>query len=214
MQTNIYNTYLFDFDGTLVDSMPTFADVMLRILDEEGIARPDGIIRTITPLGYGGSADYFITLGASSTKEELLARMHAYAYEEYAHRIPFKEGVEQALRALKARGASLNILTASPHTVLDVTLKRLGIYDLFDHIWSCEDFHTTKSDPEIYRMAADALGVAPNEYIFVDDNLGAVRTAKSAGVITYGIYDPSSEEYETEIRKCTDAYLYTLTDLL
>ena len=63
-------------------------------------------------------------------------------------------------------------------------------------------------------MAAQALGVATSEYIFVDDNLGAVRTAKGAGVVTYGIYDPSSEEYETEIRKCTDAYLRTLTDLL
>ena len=32
-----YNTYLFDFDGTLVDSMPSFISVMLRILDENGI---------------------------------------------------------------------------------------------------------------------------------------------------------------------------------
>ena len=214
METKIYNSYLFDFDGTLVDSMPTFAAVMLRILDEEGIARPEGIVRTITPLGYIGTADYFISLGSSATREELLSRMHAYAYEEYANSIPLKAGVDEALRALKARGASLNILTASPHAVLDVTLRRLGIYELFDHVWSCEDFQTTKSNPEIYKMAAKELGVAPDEYIFVDDNLGAVRTAKRAGVVTFGIYDPSSEEQADEIRASADGYLRLLTDLL
>ena len=38
---------IFDFDGTLVDSMPTFASTMLRILDENGIAYGDDIIKTI-----------------------------------------------------------------------------------------------------------------------------------------------------------------------
>ena len=214
MQIKIYNTYLFDFDGTLVDSMPTFAEVMLRILDEEGIAPPDGVVKIITPLGYGGTADYFVSLGAGSSREELLARMNAYAYEEYAYHIPLKAGVKEALLALKERGASLNILTASPHRVLDVTLARLGIRELFDHIWSCDDFATTKADPEIYKKAAERLGVLPSEYVFIDDNLGAVRTAHGAGIPTYGIYDASSAEYEAEIRESADAYLRLLSDLL
>lgn len=44
-------TYLFDFDGTLVDSMPSFVSTMLRILDENGISYGEDIIKTITPLG-------------------------------------------------------------------------------------------------------------------------------------------------------------------
>ena len=56
-------TYLFDFDGTLVDSMPTFASVMLRILDEHNIKYDSDIVKTITPLGYKGTAEYFISLG-------------------------------------------------------------------------------------------------------------------------------------------------------
>lgn len=214
MQTKIYNTYLFDFDGTLVDSMPTFADVMIRILGEEGLTQPDGFVKIITPLGYGGTADYLISLGSASSREDLLARMQAYAYEEYAHRIPLKKGVREALEQLKARGASLNILTASPHSVLDVTLARLGICDMFEHVWSSDDFNTTKANPEIYKMAAERLGVLPSEYVFVDDNLGALRTARAAGVAAYGIYDDSSADYIDEIRESADAYLYLLTDLL
>ena len=39
--------YLFDFDGTLVDSMPTFVSVMLRILDEYGIAHDENTVRIV-----------------------------------------------------------------------------------------------------------------------------------------------------------------------
>ena len=58
MTTKIYKYYLFDFDGTLVDSMPYYAKAMLQILDENGISYPEDIVKTITPLGYGGTADY------------------------------------------------------------------------------------------------------------------------------------------------------------
>ena len=42
-------TFLFDFDGTLVDSMPSYVSVMLRILDEEGIPYGKDIVKIITP---------------------------------------------------------------------------------------------------------------------------------------------------------------------
>ena len=209
------NTYLFDFDGTLVDSMPTFVGVMKRILDENGIPYGEDLVKIITPLGYAGTAKYYVeTLGVPKTPEELIATMHAYAVEAYTHDVEAKEGVVETLRAMKARGDSLSVLTASPHAALDPCLKRLGIYDLFTYVWSCEDFGTTKSDPAIYRMAAERLGVSVDDVIFVDDNLGADQTAKAAGMVVYGIYDPSSAEYEEEIRQATDGYARVFPELL
>ena len=55
-----YKTYLFDFDGTLVDSMPSYISVMLRILDENDVAYGKDIIKIITPLGYLGTAKYYV----------------------------------------------------------------------------------------------------------------------------------------------------------
>ena len=207
-------TYLFDFDGTLVDSMPTFVSVMLRILDEDGIKHPDGVVKTITPLGYGGTAKYFISLGLKLSLEEATAKMNAYALDAYENRIGEKPNVISTLKALKARGDSLNVLTASPHAMLDPCLKRLGILGLFDNVWSCDDFGTTKADPEIYRMAAEKLGVPTEEVIFLDDNLGADKTAKSAGMTVYGVFDPSSAEFEDEIRASCDRYIRNFKELL
>ncbi len=208
------NTYLFDFDGTLVDSMPTYVSVMLRILDEFGISYGKEIVKIITPLGYQGTAEYYRTLGVPQTTEELVERMNCYAREEYAHIIPAKEGVIETLQEMKARGDRLNVLTASPHTMLDPCLKRLGIWELFDHVWSCDDFATTKADPEIYQRAAEAIGAPVEKIIFVDDNINAVKTAKQAGMISYGIYDDSSAEYAEEMKSSSHRYVKTFAELL
>ena len=206
-------TYLFDFDGTLVDSMPSFAAVMLRILDEYGISYGDDIVKIITPLGYQGTARYFRTLGISASEEELIEKMNRYAYEDYAYRIRAKETVPEALRALRAAGASLNVLTASPHAALDPCLKRLGLWDLFDYVWSCDDFSTTKADPDIYVRAAARIGVPVCDVVFVDDNVNAVKTAACAGMRAYGIYDPSSADYVDEMKTVSERYLQTLSEL-
>lgn len=206
--------YLFDFDGTLVDSMPTFVSVMLRILDENNIKYDDDIIKIITPLGYQGTAEYYRTLGISAPTNELVNLMHEYAKEAYAYKIDAKDGVVSTLKELKRRGAGLNILTASPHTMLDPCLIRLGIWDLFDNVWSCEDFMTTKSNPEIYKMAAERIGAPVEEIIFIDDNLNAVKTAKLAGMKAYGIYDKSSSDYVEDIKKAAHKYIRSLSELL
>ena len=207
-------TFLFDFDGTLVDSMPIYGAMMLRILDEQGVAYASDILKIITPLGYVGTARYFREMGVALSESELVALMHRYAVEDYTYRVPEKRGVVETLRIMKARGYSLNVLTASPHAALDPCLKRLGVFELFDHVWSCEDFGTTKSDPEIYRMAAKQMGVPVEQVIFVDDNYNADKTAKEAGMVVWGIYDASSEDYVEEMKKIDDGFAYEFEELL
>ena len=208
-----YKTYLFDFDGTLVDSMPTFVSVMLRILDENSIKYDEGIVKIITPLGYEGTAEYFKKMGLSLPKDEIIRLMDEYAYNEYAHTIQAKAHVISVLKELKSEGADLNILTASPHRVLDVCLKRLGIYDLFNNVWSCDDFGTTKADPDIYVMAAEKLGQPVESILFLDDNYNADKTAKTAGMKVCGVFDASSADYADDIKGVSDYYIYDFSEL-
>ena len=206
--------YLFDFDGTLVDSMPDYCGAMLRILDEQGITYGSDIVKIITPLGVSGTADYFIGMGVKLPKEELITTMGKYLLEAYTYRIPAKDHVPEVLRTLKENGASLNVLTASPHLTLDVCLKRLELYDLFDNVWSCDDFATTKSNPEIYKMAAERMGTTVDRVLFLDDNLNADKAAKAAGMPVCGVFDESSREYVDEMKAATDFYIYDFTELL
>ena len=108
----------------------------------------------------------------------------------------------------------MNVLTASPHITLDACLKRLGIFDLFDNVWSCDDFATTKADPEIYVKAAEKMNTTVNKVLFLDDNLNADTVAKSAGMLVCGVYDESSKDYTDQIKSATDFYIYDFKELL
>lgn len=206
-------TYLFDFDGTLVDSMPVFIASMLQILSDEGISYDQSIVSVITPLGMEGTAEYYKKLGINKTKSELIASMKAYMKDAYMHTIPAKKHVESVLHVLKEQGCHLNVLTASPHDTLDPCLKRLGLFDLFDHVWSCDDFHTTKADPDIYKQAADKIGKPVHEILFLDDNIHALTTAKQAGMQVCGVYDASSKDIIQQIKKASDHFIYDFSEL-
>jgi thiamine-phosphate pyrophosphorylase len=206
---------VFDFDGTLVDSMPTWGGKMIRILKEEGVSYPENIIEIIVPLGDVGAARYFIeTLKVSASMESLLHRMDAYALPKYQNEIPEKEGVSEVLRALKARGHRLFVLTASPHRMLDPCLARLGLTPLFDGVFSCDDFSTTKADPEIYDRLSAHIGSTKKNLVFFDDNLGACKTAIRAGVQTVGVYDDSGKAAFDTLKTVASACVRSLSEIL
>ena len=134
--------------------------------------------------------------------------------DAYFNTIPAKPNVISTLKELKNRGASLNVLTASPHITLDACLKRLGMWELFDNIWSCDDFNTTKADPNIYIMAAAKMQTAVDNVLFLDDNIDADKTAKKAGMLVCGVYDESSKDYVQQMKAATDFYIYDFIELL
>lgn len=207
-------TYLFDFDGTLMDSMERWGYTVLQVLREQGLQESEGILRTLTPLGYVGSARLYKEMGAADSVEQMVERMKELAAYEYAHNVYAKAGVKDYLQRLKAEGASLNILTASPHTSVDPCLAHNGMPELFDNIWTVDDFALTKSQPEIYHAAAERLGCGVEEILFFDDNIIALQTAQKAGCVTVGVYDASSAGDTPAIRETVDTYIQSFEELL
>ncbi|MBQ7924176.1 MAG: HAD family phosphatase [Clostridia bacterium] len=208
-------TYIFDFDGTLVDSMTPAVKVLLGYLDERGVKYPDDIIKTIIPLGYRGIADYYVSeFGLKETPKEVYATIVERLEGVYANDVMPKPEVEKTVAELKARGASLSILTASPHEFLDPCVKRLGWEKYFDNLWSSEDFNMKKSEPFIFIEAAKRLGKQPCECYMVDDNVKALFSAKQAGLKTIAVYDSYSKEYESEMRSFADKYVVVFNEIL
>lgn len=208
-----HSTYLFDFDGVLVDSMPIFVSVMLRFLDESNIKYGDDVIKTITPLGYRGTVKYLKGLGVPYSEDEMIIMAKKSAFNEYLYNIPAKKYVCEILSELKNDGAELNILSASPHIVIDVCLERLGIKDLFSNILSTDDFGRRKNEPDIYVEALQRLGKGVDEVLFLDDNINALKAAKEAGLKICGVFDSSSADCESDIRAFADYYIYDFSEL-
>lgn len=206
---------LFDFDGTLMDSMPAWAGKMLHLLESHGVPCPPGLIRSITPLGDAGAAEYFRReLGFSLPRAQYLRELDDYALPRYRDTILPKAGAAQLLCALRAEGLRLAVLTASPQRMIRPCLARNGLAGAFDRVWSCDDFGLVKSDPAIYLSASAGLGCRPQEAAFFDDNLLAVRTAKAAGLYTVAVYDATSAGDEPALRAAADRYIFSFDELL
>jgi len=206
-------TLIFDFDGTLIDSVPVYGGITKKFLDDNGISYGDDLIEAITPLGYAGTADYLIQLGAKQTREEIrdyyLERIIYY----YSHVIPAKPHAAEAMAELKKKGYCLNVLTASPHFSMDPCIERLKLLEYFDNVWSCEDFGTTKGNPEIYKMAAEKLGVPVKDIYFFDDNIHSLLAAKEAGTHICGVYDEASKDVADDIKEICENYVTDLAEI-
>ena len=206
--------YVFDLDGTLVDSMSYFAAGLLKILDDAGIPYDDTIVDTITPLGYVGSAELFRSMGVEATVEEMVAQMKENLVYEYSNNIKLKPYVGDFLRQLKAQGARLFVLTASPHAVTDICLKNNGVYDLFEQIWSVDDFGMTKSELELFDAVAKKIDCKPQEINYFEDNLTAVTNAALSQYKVYGVLDKQQPEDIEQIKELSDIFVYSYKDLL
>lgn len=210
-----FSTFIFDLDGTLIDSMPIWIEKILCILRKEKIACTEELIKTLTPLGDLGAAQYLKNeLKVNLSIEEMLSIMDEYALPKYKNDISLKPGVLKLLTFLKNKGHSLSILTASPHKMVDPCLKRNKIEKLFDNIWSSDDFGKAKSDPDIYIDVLARLGASAEHTVLFDDNINAIKAAKEAGVHTIGVYDKSAEAFRHEMEETADMYTDSFIDLL
>ena len=206
--------YLFDFDGTLVDSMPTWAGAHIKALTDAGIEVPEGFVQTITPLGNYRASEYTIALGLEISLEDYLKRLSEYLYGEYTTRIVLKPNVKEVLNKLKGEGSHVHVLTASPHLYVDPCLKRLGVYELFEQVWTVDDFGMTKAETAIYTEAARRLGAEIGECVMVDDNFTAIETAQKAGMQTLAVYDASSAVSEPALSRLADRYIHNFKEVL
>lgn len=206
--------WLFDFDGTLVDSMPTWVGIHIQALRDAGIPVPENFVETITPLGNYKASQYTLSLGVPEPLEKYLERVSRVLYKEYTTNIRLKPRVTEFLLQLRAQGVRLQVLTASPHLYVDECLQRHGVYDLFENVWSIDDFGLTKAQPEIYAAAAERLGLDVCDCTMTDDNLTALLAAKKAGMHTAAVYDESAKPSETEKRNLCDCYILDYGEML
>lgn len=203
--------YVFDLDGTLVDSMIPAVNIVLRFLDEHGVSYTPDIVKILTPLGFKGIARYYANeLGVKMSEEEIYAVFQDRLKIAYAKEIALKPNVKEALNRLKRQGVGLNVLTASPHVFTDACLKNNGVYGLFDNVFSSEDFSMLKSDERIYKEVEKRLGLP---FCMVDDSVTVVKTAKKAGFPTVGVYEPFFEDEWAEMQTVADKTICDFSQL-
>ena len=181
-----FDTYLFDLDGTLIDSLELILKSYRHTLKtHKGYAPPDEA--WITGIGTPLRAQLKPFAEDDVEMEQMVStfRDHNILYHEKLVR-PYP-GIRDALTKLKARRVKLGIVTSKIRAGADRGLRQCGLDDLFDVIVAADDLDLHKPDPAPVLMALEKLDASPNHTIFLGDSPFDIEAGRSAGVKTAAV---------------------------
>lgn len=203
---------IFDFDGTLVDSMfiwDTIGDDYLRLLGKEP---HEDLRETFVTHTLEEAAEYYRThYGVTLSVKEIVDGINAMVEGIYRTRVTLKYGVAEYLVQLKDNGTRMCVATVTDRYLVEETLDRLGILQYFSEIFTCAEVGYGKDRPIIYRKALEHLGTTKNETYVFEDSLFALKTAKADGFTTVGVYD-RHENRQDNLKNLADYYIVDFAD--
>lgn len=201
--TRLFGGYIFDLDGTLVDSMPTHYRAWRRALANNGC--PPHIFRWAEFNAHGGMAAHDI-VATLNNRYGLHMPPHYVADEKratYAHllhttKLPIIPDTVHLVEKLRKQSIPCAIGTGSALPGALATLQSAGIAHLFDIIVTPDDVPPGrgKPQPDIFLKAASRMGVAPEDCIVFEDAEPGLRAAQSAGMAFARVAPVSPPEEE------------------
>ena len=207
--------FIFDLDGTLLDSLWVWSEVDEVFLSRRGLPILPDYAQSIAHLGFADAARYTIDrFGLDETPEQLMQEWYDLARAAYRDRVPLKPHAEAFLRKLCAQGEHISAATSSEPELVLPCLDRLGITGLFDNITTIHEVNGDKSSPDIYLLAAERMDIAPTQCAVFEDILRGIQSAKSAGFYTVAVEEPASALDQMEIQKTADRYIRSFAELL
>ncbi len=215
MKLKDFKGAIFDLDGTLLDSMHIWHDVDVEFFRQRNLPLTRDYIEVIKNMHLPAAAVY--TKEKYNLKEsvdEIVDEWLELCANAYLTDVEMKSGVYDYLKMLHSKGIKMAFATASEKVVCEQTLKNHGIFDFFTASAYVSEINIGKTQPDIYFLAAERIGVSPEECIVFEDIIEGIRGAKKGDFITCGVFDKSSAKDEDEIRKTADYYINSFEELL
>ncbi|MFI3114801.1 MAG: HAD family phosphatase [Clostridia bacterium] len=205
--------FIFDLDGTLIDSMQVWKTIGSTYLKNRGITPEDDVDKRIVTYSQEEVAEHFIeTYNIQDDKEFLMEDIFNFVKELLRNNAPPKDGILEFLEA--NRDKKMCIATASDRILTEMSLKTHGMEHYFSEIFTCIEVGAGKDKADIYEIALEHLGTKKEETYVFEDALHAMKTAKNANFRVIGIYDLSAEKDTEEIKQLTDIYIENYSELL
>lgn len=199
---------LIDFDGTLVDSMPFWADLPRSALRQRGIPIPadmDGLIRAMPMWQLAGVlVGRYPELGEEAA---LYAQFMDTMRQNYAERIPVKPGARAFLARMQRKGLPVTLLTATNHGLLDPSLDSYGFTPLLHSVVTDGDVGASKRTGAPFAYCVERFDLAPEELLLLEDCLANLQPALAQGLRCVGIADATMVEDAVAIRECTELFI-------
>ena len=181
-------TVLFDFDGTLGNTIPLILASYRHTIERFGLAPADDA----TILSWIGRTlpDMFTELAGAERAPELMDAYSAWQADNVAAHLAAYPGVDELLVDLAAAGARLGIATSRRRPSAEALLAALGLHEHLPLLVAMEDTPHHKPHAAPLLLAAERIGADPADCVYVGDavvDLGAAHNAGMAGIgVTWG----------------------------
>ena len=200
---------IFDMDGVITDTEKLLVKYWCQAANEMGFPmEPRHAIEIRSLAGkytepllksyFGDSFDY---------KAVRARRMELMNADIEQNGLEKKKGLDLLLDFLGNNGYKRAVATATDYERASRYLKKINVFDKFDKIICAAMVENGKPKPDIYRFAAEQLGLAPSQCIAIEDSPNGVISASDAGCNTIMVPDltqPDEELKKRLFRKCDD----------
>jgi HAD superfamily hydrolase (TIGR01509 family) len=180
---------IFDFDGLILDTETPLFQAWHEIFQTYGLSLP--IQKWAEFLGHSADPEEPYVVLENHLKKpidrESIRAKRILREKELLLSQKVLPGVEPLLQEAKSRGLKIAIASSSDRYWVTKYLTRLDLIHYFDVLKCAEDVTNTKPEPDLYLAALEALGVAPDETIALEDSLHGVKAAKAAGLFCVAV---------------------------
>lgn len=210
---------LFDMDGVLVDSNPVHKKAIQMFCARHGKELTESFLQEhiygrtnkewIPALFDGITAEETDALG--DEKEELFRSI-------FSPRDAVIKGLLPFLNSLRDEQIPMAVATSAPMENARFILEGLGITDTFNAVLSSSDVEIGKPHPDIYRKAAQRIGMDPAGCVVIEDSIAGMESGLRAGATVIGITSTHSRRELSDCHLVVDSFeelsLSALEDLM
>jgi phosphoglycolate phosphatase len=184
---NGFRLLVFDWDGTLIDSIASIVDCTLATVRELGLAEPtDRGIRDAIGLGLQETVERLAPGCGEEVFQQIIAGYRRHWLATYGQRAELISGARATLEGLTADGYQLAVATAKSRSGLRRDTERLGVTDLFCTTRTVTEA-PSKPHPKMILDIVNQLGVDPDETLMIGDTTHDLEMARNAGVAALGV---------------------------
>jgi HAD superfamily hydrolase (TIGR01509 family) len=205
---------IFDFDGTLADSMWVWEDILRDLLVSRRLELDEELYDSFLMMGLGEFAEYLTgRFTLEESVDELVEAVLTQALCHYRTDVCFKPGAREFLEEAARRGLPLGIATSSPRVLIEAFLEAQQATRLFSALSFCDELGTGKARPDVYLDAARQLGAPIGRCLIFEDAIPSLRTASRTGARTIAVREAHTRQDEREMVRIADAIIDDYGDL-
>ncbi|ALU13332.1 HAD family phosphatase [Eubacterium sp. AM05-23] len=209
-----YKAVIFDFDGTLVDSMGLWHSIDHIYLERHHKVCPETLPYEIAGKSFTETAEYFKErFELEDSIEDIKAEWVAMSHEEYLNHVHFKPGALRLIRDLHSRRQRIAIATSNNRETTEAFLQKHNVLSYFDILCFTTEVGAGKPNPAVFNQAAQLLSLTANNCLVFEDTLEGIQAAKAAGMDVIAVADLWQGDHLVKIKNLADGFIQDFTDL-